>query len=131
MAQRDKSFSRFRLALLAGVLLAGTAPGPPQSTGGGVIGVPEIAQPPGTTRTTQNSAQPDPMDVANALRLRQNREIDRQKQLVRDTDRLLALANQLKAEVATSGADAMTPEMLRQMDEIEKLAKSVKEKMKG
>lgn len=61
---------------------------------------------------------------------RQRRNDDRQRRIVSDTQRLVALANQLKTEIALSGAESMTPEMLRQMDEIEKLAKSVKDKMR-
>lgn len=61
---------------------------------------------------------------------KQKRNDERQRRIVSDTQKLLALTSQLKAEVAVSGADAMTPEMLRQMDEIEKLAKSVKDKMR-
>jgi hypothetical protein len=43
---------------------------------------------------------------------------------------LLLLANELKTEIASSGTETMTPEMLRKMDEIEKLARSVKDKMR-
>ena len=61
---------------------------------------------------------------------RQKRNEERQRRLVSDTQKLVALTAQLKDEVAASGAEAMTPEMLKQMDEIEKLAKSVKDKMR-
>jgi hypothetical protein len=61
---------------------------------------------------------------------RQKRNDERQRRLVSDTQRLLALTSQLKAEVANSGAESMSPEMLKQMEEIEKLAKSVKDKMR-
>jgi hypothetical protein len=56
---------------------------------------------------------------------------ERQKRLVNDTERLVSLTNQLKAAIASSGAEALTPEMLRQMDEIEKLARSVKNRMRN
>jgi hypothetical protein len=56
---------------------------------------------------------------------------ERQKRLVSDTERLLSLTNQLKTSIASSGGEALTPEMLRQMDEIEKLARSVKNKMRN
>jgi hypothetical protein len=62
---------------------------------------------------------------------KQKRNDERQRRIVIDTQKLLALTAQLKAEVAASGAETMTPEMLKQMDEIEKLAKSVKEKMRN
>lgn len=56
---------------------------------------------------------------------------ERQRRLVGDTERLLMLTNQLKASIASSGTESLTPEMLRQMDEIEKLARSVKNKMRN
>jgi hypothetical protein len=61
---------------------------------------------------------------------RQKRNDERQRRLVSDTQKLLALTAQLKAEVASTGAETMSPEMLKQMEEIEKLAKSVKDKMR-
>ncbi len=59
------------------------------------------------------------------------RNVDRQKQLVLDTQKLLALANELKSDVDKSNKDTMSLDVIRKADEIEKLAHSVKEKMKG
>jgi nitric oxide reductase activation protein len=59
------------------------------------------------------------------------RNVDRQKQLVSDTQKLLALANELKSDVDKSNKDTMSLDVIRKADEIEKLAHSVKEKMKG
>lgn len=56
---------------------------------------------------------------------------ERQKRLVGDTERLLVLTNQLKASISDSGSETLTPEMLRQMDEIEKLARNVKNRMRN
>jgi hypothetical protein len=56
---------------------------------------------------------------------------ERQRHLVSDTERLLTLTNQLQAAIAASGSETLTPEMVRQMDEIEKLARSVKTKMRN
>jgi hypothetical protein len=70
-----------------------------------------------------------PPRFSDAMRAR--RDEDRQKRLVSDSQRLLLLANLLKSEVASSGAETMTPEMLKQVDEIEHLAKSVKDKMRN
>lgn len=61
---------------------------------------------------------------------KQKRNDERQRRLVNDTQRLLTLTTQLKEEVASSGAEKMTPEMQKQMEEIEKLARSVKDKMR-
>ena len=72
----------------------------------------------------------DPLEAMVAARTRLEQNIDRQKHLENDTKRLLVLANDLKTEIASSGTETMTPEMLHKMDEIEKLARSVKDKMR-
>jgi hypothetical protein len=55
----------------------------------------------------------------------------RQERLKEDTNKLLKLATQLKTEVDKSNADILSVEVIKKADEIEKLAHSVKEKMKG
>lgn len=60
-----------------------------------------------------------------------SRNNQRQKQLVEDTDKLLALATQLKQEVDKTNKDVLSVDVIRKADEIEKLAHSVKERMKG
>lgn len=52
----------------------------------------------------------------------------RQKALVSDTDKLLKLANELNAEISAN-PDSLTSDQLRKLATIEKLARSVKEKM--
>lgn len=59
------------------------------------------------------------------------RNEDRQKRLVEDTQKLLTLANQLKEEVSKSNKDTLSITVIKKAEEIEKLAKSVKERMKG
>jgi nitric oxide reductase activation protein len=59
------------------------------------------------------------------------RNNDRQKRLVADTDKLLALATDLKAQVDKSTKDTLSVDVIKKADEIEKLAHSVKERMKG
>jgi nitric oxide reductase activation protein len=59
------------------------------------------------------------------------RNTDRQRKLVADTERLVALANELKSQVDKSNKDTLSLDVVRKADEIEKLAHSVKEKMKG
>lgn len=59
------------------------------------------------------------------------RNDDRQKKLVADTEKLLALATELKANVDKTNKDTMSVDVIRKAEEIEKLAHSVKEKMKG
>ena len=54
---------------------------------------------------------------------------DRQKALVSDAQKLLKLAKELNEEVAQSETGTMTGGQLHKVEEIGKLAKSVKEKM--
>jgi hypothetical protein len=55
---------------------------------------------------------------------------ERKKQLTDDSARLLKLANELKTEVDKTDKDTLSISVIRKADEIERLAKIVKEKMK-
>jgi nitric oxide reductase activation protein len=63
--------------------------------------------------------------------LERARNSERQKKLIADTERLLSLANELKVDVDKSNKDMLSMDVIKKADEIEKLAHSVKEKMKG
>ena len=78
-----------------------------------------------------NPAEPDPMDPHRAEQQEKLRNNDRQKRLVADTDKLLALATDLKAQVDKSTKDTLSVDVIKKAEEIEKLARSVKERMKG
>lgn len=56
--------------------------------------------------------------------------LQRQQDIRKDTDRLLALATELKAAVDKSNENTLSLDVVRKADEVEKLAKRVKEKMK-
>lgn len=78
--------------------------------------------------------QPTPRDgqrekIEKDMEKRANKQ--RQQDLKRDTDRLLTLATELKQSVDKSNADVLSMDVVKKADEIEKLAHSVKEKMKG
>jgi hypothetical protein len=60
-----------------------------------------------------------------------SRNTERQKRLVEDTDKLLVLATQLKQDVDKTNKDVLSVDVIKKADEIEKLAHSVKERMKG
>lgn len=60
-----------------------------------------------------------------------DRNVLRQKAIVDDADRLLALARQLSAAMDKSSTSALPPGALHTASEIEKLAKTVKERMKN
>jgi hypothetical protein len=56
---------------------------------------------------------------------------ERQVQLQRDTDNLLKLATELKKYVDKSNENTLSLDVVKKAEEIEKLAHSVKEKMKA
>ena len=56
---------------------------------------------------------------------------ERQEKLKADTDKLLKLATELKQYVDKSNANTLSLDVIRKAEEIEKLAKSVREKMRG
>jgi sRNA-binding protein len=55
----------------------------------------------------------------------------RQAQIAADTDRLYQLAQELKAEVAKSNKDTLSLSVIKKATEVEKLAKSLKDRMKA
>lgn len=66
-----------------------------------------------------------------ALQQEKARNDDRQKKLVSDTEKLLSLATELKQDVDKTDKDTLSIDVVKKAEEIEKLAHSVKEKMKG
>ena len=55
---------------------------------------------------------------------------ERQAAIKRDTDKLLSLATELKQYVDKTNENVLSVDVVRKAEEIEKLAHSVKEKMK-
>jgi hypothetical protein len=55
----------------------------------------------------------------------------RQAQLLADTLKLYQLTQELKAEVAKSNKDTLSIAVIKKAEEVEKLAKSLKERMKA
>jgi len=70
----------------------------------------------------QRQAQADAAKKANQ---------NRQAQLKRDTERLFELANELKQYVDKTNENILSIDVIKKADEIEKLAHSIREKMKG
>jgi hypothetical protein len=86
-----------------------------------------------STDTSPDLQNPDPSPYkermeANAVK---SRNTDRHKRLVDDTTKLLALSNELKAEVDKSTKDELSISVIQKAAEIERLARDVKERMKG
>jgi hypothetical protein len=91
--------------------------------------------------------QPDPFGQAGRQKGQGTREMDpaekrmqderfralnkeRQQKLKDDTERLLKLATELKESVDQTNENILSIEVIRKAEQIEKLAKSVKERMK-
>lgn len=85
-----------------------------------------LGRPPG--QDLPPAAMPDPAIAERQARSRNN---DRQQRLVADTDKLLTLATELKNDVSKTNKDILSVDVIKKADEIEKLAHSVKERMKG
>ena len=60
-----------------------------------------------------------------------SRNSERQKRLVADTDKLLALIADLKRQIEQADKNGQSVDVTKKAEEIEKLAKSVKDRMKG
>lgn len=88
---------------------------------GGVVGLPPI-------NGRDQPENPLPRMEEQQARSR-NRE--RQKRLVADTDRLLALIEDLKHQIEQTDKDGQPVDVTKKAEEIERLAKSIKERMKG
>jgi methionyl-tRNA synthetase len=78
-----------------------------------------------------NESEKDPMEEKMEHQREKALNKQRQTQLQKDTDHLLELATQLKEYVDKSNEHTLSLDVVKKADEIEKLAKSVKEKMKG
>ena len=74
------------------------------------------------------TSQPDDMRRAEQRRMLMS---ERQKRLVEDTDKLLALTTALKEQMDESNKDVLSLDMVKKAEQIEKLAHSVKERIKG
>ena len=96
---------------------AQTPPIPPNPT------VPSASSPFGDP----SPERPDALMTAKMVR---ERNTDRQKQIVDETNQLLDLAKQLKDAVDKSDKDQLSLQVVHKAEEIEKLAKDVKNKMR-
>lgn len=74
----------------------------------------------------------EPSEVQKEMmaRLVIKRNEARQQQIVKDTSKLLALATELKSDVDKTNKNVLSIDVIRKADEIEKLSKSIKERMK-
>ena len=72
----------------------------------------------------------DPAQKEMQERMLREANKKRQQDIREDTDKLFQLATELKAAVDKSNENLLSLDVVRKADEVEKLAKKVKEKMK-
>lgn len=80
-------------------------------------------------RQSFEALPPEYGDPIAAERRQRALDIERQKQMVADAGKLLKLAKELNDEIAAANTGTLTPGQLRKIAEIEKLARSVKDRM--
>ena len=72
-----------------------------------------------------------PWVVEQKRELEKKRNVARQQDIKKDTDKLLELATELKQYVDKTNEGILSMDVIKKADEIEKLAHSVREKMKA
>jgi hypothetical protein len=75
--------------------------------------------------------QPDEQEVKIQREQAKRLNKDRHEALKRDTEKLLKLSTELKEYVDKSNEHVLSLDVIKKAEEIEKLAHSVREKMKG
>jgi methyl-accepting chemotaxis protein len=85
---------------------------------------PPVLQAPQNTDETAWEAQ-QRREMVKKVNLR------RQEEIKKDTEKLLELATELKQSVDKTDENTLSLDVIKKADQIEKLAKSVKDKMKG
>lgn len=73
----------------------------------------------------------DEMKLADNQKRFAKMNLQRRKEMTSDTEKLLALANQLKAETEAISKETVSMDAVRQAEQIEKLAHSVRDKMRA
>lgn len=111
-----------RCTPLIGILLASVLSDRSAGQTMGQIPLPNPAVVSSQDQDTQDRLRRDMAKKANE---------ERQEQLKRDTEHLFKLATELKESVEKSNENTLSIQVVRKAEEIEKLAHSVKEKMKG
>ena len=80
-------------------------------------------------RTSQGNDNTNPPDIRKSMEKKANQQ--RQAELKRDTERLVKLSTELKQYVDKTNENILSLDVIKKADEIEKLARSVKTKMRG
>ena len=94
---------------------------------------PNLAQSQRTVPRTDTTAPADEDEARDRIArdMAKKANLERAAALKNDTDKLLRLAVELKAYVDKSNENVLSVDVVKKAEEIEKLARSVKDKMKG
>ena len=87
--------------------------------------------PPSPLPDNQNPSQEDEARSKLEKEMAKKANQERQAALRKDTDKLLKLATELKEYVDKTNENMLSMDVVKKAEEIEKLAHSVKDKMKG
>src|SRR5271157_2462987 len=95
-----------------------------------LLGLPSAGQTMGAGRDQRTSTD---IEWENQQKVNAQKKLNEQRQrdIKNDTDKLLQLATELKQYVDKTDKNTQSLDVVRKADEIEKLAKAVKDKMKG
>ncbi|MCI0354054.1 MAG: hypothetical protein L0099_03300 [Acidobacteria bacterium] len=117
------------------VFLSRPAPSASQQPGDtrGKPGVEVSATEPSTPQSRRRFPQEEPDPLREDLEKRRQKALKKEHftKLKRDTDKLLELATELKTQVDKADENMLSLDVLKKTEQIEKLAKSVRDKMKG
>ena len=125
------------LAVAGGLMLGAWSMGLGQQGSGNRQGLqqPHQAQtgvPPQTQNPAINAPFGDATPPSNLMEsMAVQRNTDRQKKLVLETDMLLRMATELKVDVDRSDKNMLSVDVVKKADEMEKLARNVKDGMKA
>lgn len=96
-------------------------------------GLPCLAQtglPPNRAPAQSRPEEKSPQEKEQETQMQKARNKQRYEQLKRDSDRLLQLATELKKYVDQADENVLSLEIVRKAEEMEKLARAVKNKMR-
>lgn len=118
--------------LLVAAVLVGCVGGPGVRVEGAQVQAPQtpFGAPDAGLRGGRNEER-DPSYARMQEQASKTRNSERQKRLVTDTETLLRLATELKQDVDKTDKNTLSMDVIKKAEEIEKLAHSVKERMRG
>jgi hypothetical protein len=91
----------------------------------------QVSNPPSHLGANGQANQPNQWEIEQRKAMEKAANVQRQQEIKKDTEKLLELATELKQAVDKSNENTLSLDVVKKAEQIEKLAKDVKEKMKG